>query len=324
MRRTFKPTLLSLPTAILLLGIAVSAQADEAPSERLPVPNSSVQTPVFNRIRAQYKDDYAKRTAADQLALAEEFRKQAVASGLDTLKQYVLLREARELAVNAGDMDEAFAIIDLTARLFTIDPNELKSTAVANAMDRALIPEPQLMENYLKVCDDAIYRGDLQLAVQSSNLAFKLARLSHDPATIARAKQMDLRVHDLRRETTDAIAAANKLQANMEDPALSLIVGRYLCYRRGMWDAGLPVLSKCSDKRLHDLAGKDTDGPPTAASMADLADGWWDVPDTQQMPQRRSRERAVYWYAKALPDLTGERKTLCEKRIAEVKAGPAR
>ena len=319
MRKTSRlaPPATAFAVVLFLLACRSARAQENTTAERLPVPNSSVQTPVFNRIRAQYKDAYARRTAGDQMELARQFRKLATDSPLDSVKQYVLLREARELAVNAGDLDEAFAIIDQTSRLFAIDPAELKSTAVANAMDRALIPEPQLMENYLKVCDDALYRGDVQLAVQSSNLAFKLARLSRNPATIARAKQMDLRVHDARREATEVVAAANKLQSNPDDPALNLAVGLYLCFRRGMWEQGLPELAKGSDKRLADLAGKDMDGPPSPATMAELADGWWDVPDTKQTPVRRSRERAAYWYAKALSQLTGVSKDRAQSRIAQ-------
>jgi hypothetical protein len=305
----------------LLLG-PIFAHAEEAsPAERLPVPNSVAQTKIVNSIRAQYRDDFAKRTAADQLSLANNFRAQAALAGSDAVRQYVLLREAREAATNSGNLDAAFAIIDDTAKLFTVDANELKTTVMANAMDRSLISKDELLENYLKVCDAALSKGDVPLANQAIILSKEIVRETRDPAVAQRVRPYDLRLHDARRELTTVIAAANKLKVNPEDAESNLIVGRYICFVQGNWKGGLQLLTHVSDTRLRDLATKDLDGPPSPSAMADLADAWWDWPDSKQTPQRSSRQRAAHWYEKAISGLSGEKKTRAETRIAEAK-GP--
>jgi hypothetical protein len=303
----------------LLLG-PLLAQAEEAsPAERLPVPNSVAQTKIVNSIRAQYRDDFAKRTAGDQLSLANNFRAQAALAGNDPVRQYVLLREAREVATNSGNMDAAFAIIDDTAKLFTVDANELKTTVMANAMDRSLISKDELLGNYLKVCDAAMSKGDVQLANQAIILSKEIVSGTRDPAVAQRVRPYDLRLHDARRELTTVIAAANKLKVNPEDAESNLVVGRYICFVQGNWEGGLQLLTHVADTRLRDLATKDLDGPPSPSAMADLADAWWDWPDSKQTPQRSSRLRAAHWYEKAISGLSGEKKTLAEKRIAEAK-----
>jgi hypothetical protein len=49
--------------------------------------------------------------------------------------------------------------------------------------------------------------------------------------------------------------------------------------------------------------------------MADLADAYWDLPDTKQAPQRAARRRAVHWYEQAVSRLKEPRKSEVQKRI---------
>ena len=302
--------------AFLVTILAVLASPARAQDDgRAPVPKSSAQGPVLRQVKEQFRAEYAKHDPADQLALSKEFRTMAAASAKDDrVRQYVLLREARELAVNAGDFDAAFGTIDDMTQTFRLDPRELKVTALTDAMDRARIEPRELLQKYLKIADQGLLDADVTLAAQASLLATKIARGTRDPVAVQQAKQMDLRIHDARRELTQVIAAANRLRANSEDPEANLTTGRYICFAQGKWDEGLPLLAKGSDKRLRDLAEKDLDSPSDAKAMADLADAWWDLPETKQTPSRRSRQRAAYWYAKAVPGLSGERKTTAEQR----------
>ena len=302
----------------LLLACAVS-RAEDSSSERAAVPNSTKQAVALKQIREQYKAEYARKDASDQLALSKTFEQLAKEAGDDPPRRYVLLREARELAVDAGDFDQAFAAIDDMTRAFAIDGNELKVSALTIAMDKASIPPLQLMDNYLKASADALEKNDLLMAAQASMLASKIAVAQRDPVVKQRAKQMELRVHDARRELNLVVAAANKLKSKPEDADANLLVGRYLCFVQGSWEHGLPYLAKGSNKRLADLAGKDVESPSDALSMAALADLWWELPSTKETPQKRSHERAAYWYEQALPRLTGDAKSRAEQRIAEVK-----
>jgi hypothetical protein len=291
------------------------AAADDAPAERLPVPKSAAQSPIDNSIRSQYRQDFASHDASVQLELARNFQKQAAETGVDPARQYVLLREARELATNAGNFDVAFSVIDDTGRLFTIDPNELKVTVLSNALDRSLISKAELLDNYLKTGQAALDRGNVQLAYQVTVLAREITRALHDAGLTQRARDFELRVHAARREYETIVAAANKLRARPDDPDASLLVGRYVCFMQGHWDEGLPVLAHGSDPKLKDIATRDVDGPETPEAMADLADAYWDLPDTRQTPQHASHERAAHWYEQAVVHLKEPRKSIAQQRI---------
>lgn len=298
--------------------MSLTSYAADPPAERLPVPNSAAQGKFQAALRSQYKQDFAKRTPEDQLALAEDFHKQALKEGTDPVRQYVLLREARDLATNAGNFDIAFAIIDDTARLFTVDPNELKVTALTNAMDRTTIPKAELFENYHKVGEASLEHGDVQLAYQVTVLERIIVRGTKDPTLTQRARQFELRVHDARREYANIVAAARKLQTSPDDADANLLVGRYFCFFQRKWDEGLPLLAQGADPRLRDLAKRDVDGPGDEKAMLELADAYWDLPDSKQAPQRAARERAAHWYAEALPKLDAEKKSRAQERINQV------
>lgn len=308
--------------SLLLLAVLAAgalARAHDVAPERLPVPNSTKQAIALKQIKEQYKSEYAKKTAADRLSLSKTFQQLADAASQDPNRKYVLLREARELAVDAGDFDQAFAIIDETSRSFAIDGNELKVSALTAAMDKATIPPTQLMDNYLRVSAQSLENHDLLMAAQASMLASKIALASRDVALKTRAKEMELRVHDARRELNIVVAAANKLKTKPDDPDANLLVGRYLCFIQGNWDEGLPHLAKGTDKKLADLAARDQEDPSDPTRMVALADAWWDLPDTKETPQKQSRRRAAYWYEQALPKLAADKKPRVEQRLAEIK-----
>src|SRR6476646_5431645 len=175
--------------AFLVLLLASLAHAQE---QRQPVPNSGKQGPVLYKLKTDYKAEYAKKEAADQLALATTFLKQAREPNTDPVKKYVLLREARELAVNGGDLNVAFDAINEMAKDFQVDAGESKVTAMANSVSRSRAPPLTMMDQYLKIAEQSLTDGDITTAYQASRLGTKVARESKDPGAISRAKQVGL------------------------------------------------------------------------------------------------------------------------------------
>ena len=309
-----------LVAAWLIFFLAPMAGGDEpSPGDRLPIPNSTAQAKALKTIREQYKSQYALRTAEDQLALAKQLREYAESTKDESARQYVLLREARELAVNAGDLDLAFSLIDELSKTFNVDTADMRLTAMMDAVDRSLASKEQLLEFYLKTADGALADGEVTFALQASRLARRVATTTRNPLDAQRVKQLELRVHDASRTYTQVVAAARKLQNRPDDPEANLIVGRYLCFVQGRWDQGLPLLARSGDKRLADLAAKDLEGVNDPDAMVELADRYWDLPDTKDAPQRRAHQRAVHWYQQALPRLSGDKQAHAQERIQQVQ-----
>jgi hypothetical protein len=109
-----------------------------------------------------------------------------------------------------------------------------------------------------------------------------------------------------RKAYADAVPAMDTLKQKPNDPEANLAVGKYRCFSKGNWETGLPMLAKGSDERLKALAAMDIAGAASASGQADLGDAWWN---------NGTRQRAAYWYAKALPGLDGVKKEWVEKRL---------
>jgi hypothetical protein len=88
-----------------------------------------------------------------------------------------------------------------------------------------------------------------------------------------------------------------------------LLVGKYLCFSKGNWEQGLPMLAQCDNEKARSLALRDLKGAETAKEQLELGDAWWDI----------CKSRAVYWYEQALPSLSGLEKIAVEKKLANVQ-----
>lgn len=309
----------SLWPLFAILGVifhAPVAVAQTANSESLlPVPKYAEQYKADARIREKFKAQFASHEASDRLALAHQLQDLADKE-TDPAAKFVLLREARESAVFAGEFPYCMAIIDDISRTFAIKTAEMKASALSVGMDMGNRPPADLANSYLKVADDALEVWNLDLASKAAYMASKLAR--GNPILLAEVDHRSKTVRVRNTEVLKIIAAARKLERTPDDPQLNLMVGRHQCFHMNLWENGLPFLAHSPTGPLRDLALQDLAAPATPDAMAMLADGWWDFTDVQaNLPPGSGRKRAAYWYAKALPGLSGDKAAQARQRIAD-------
>ena len=114
-------------------------------------------------------------------------------------------------------------------------------------------------------------------------------------------------------------AARVTLEKTPDDPEANLVVGKYLCFVKGDWDKGLPMLALGKDEALKALAKQELEGAASSTEQAKLGDGWWNLAEKQEgTAKKQIQARAGYWYQKALPGLSGLMKDKVEKRLAQV------
>src|SRR5262245_7775606 len=103
---------------------------------KLPVPDEAAQAAAEKALKEEYKADYAKLTPdnksmlTDKTILAAKFLQPGREKRNDPAAWFVLLREARELAVQANRPRLAVEAIDEIDRWFVIDPLEMKIKAL--------------------------------------------------------------------------------------------------------------------------------------------------------------------------------------------------
>jgi hypothetical protein len=96
-------------------------------------------------------------------------------------------------------------------------------------------------------------------------------------------------------------------------------VGKYLCFGKGDFARGLPLLAQGDDQQLRRLAERDLGQPQETEDRLQLADAWWDLAEQSKDPGKDFMlQRAQTWYGLALPNLTGDRKKRVQGRMNQI------
>jgi hypothetical protein len=297
-------------------------------SRRAPVPDAVKQKDAEKLIRDLFKDQYAKKTAADRRALARILLDQALKSSDDPAAAWVLHREAQDAAIQGFDPRLALESIEASAKQFDIDPLPIKATALAamGKSPRSAEENGALAGAWLKLIDEHVTADQYDAADKAAAAALKAARGANDPALLAQATTRSKEVSEAKTRFAALKNVLQTLATKPEDPAGNLEMGQYLCYVKGSWDLGLRFLSKGSDPAMKALSEKELAIPVTAADKAAVADGWWDLAQKETSPLRKGQllAHAGALYESALPDATSLLRMRIEKRreIAKPPAAP--
>lgn len=315
----------SLPTQPMPAPLAEADPAEEMDS-RLAVPTEEAQRANRRILAELYKTHYDNaRTIAQKQALAKFFLREADKISGDATGQYLLLRLARDLAMQAGDVPLTLQTIDKLAAAYQID-SPTEQVAALDKLATALRTKTDA-ESFLKSCGEvlmaAIEREDFELALRMVALSESVAKRGKMTPLLERLAVVRKQVAEIQEAHAGVPTAQAALQADPLDPAANLEVGRYICFYRRQWDDGLPYLAQGDDVKLKVLAQIDLSQPTTAAQQADLADQWYDLASSHEKPtiQIAIALRAAYWYQQAFHALpNGLIKSRIQKRLGEIAA----
>jgi S1-C subfamily serine protease len=295
---------------------------------REPVPSKEALAKAEKTIREQYKDDFAKKKPADMLEVALKLQRHGAQVSDDPPRRFAFFQEGLTLAAASGDFLQALRIAEELATDFEVSMAELTAIIVEKATPnvRARDAGKSLAEESLGRVSEALAADDFDTADRlikgGSIVAAKAQANSVMSAFTLRGKE----VERLRKEFVQFLAAQTVLENDAKDAAASLTVGRHLCFVKGDWDKGLPLLIQGDDAALKSLAEKDTAGPETPNAQFELANAWHELAQRQEteVAKARLQGRALLWYQQALPGLVGINKSLAEKRLAEADKVPDR
>ncbi len=294
-------------------------QPEQPFKEKLPIPDDAAQEKVMATIRDIYKDDYKDRTA-----LANKLFQRATETQ-DTTERFVLLQEAKDLASETWQGKLAFDVIDVMAKEYEISGPSMKVEVFEQAVKKPRISPEQkiaIAKVALEVIDAAIGEDKFDVAKKAGRIASQLVRQTNNKDLLQEIVAKGKDVGIAAKAYADAQKAMATLKGMPDDPEANLIVGKYLCFNKGNWKKGLPMLAKGSDDTFKALAAKDVAGAANANEQVKLGDAWWDVANVQEgMAKKQVEDRACYWYRQASPNLSGLTKDKVEKRINKIQVG---
>ena len=286
---------------------------------RSPIPADTAE--AEKQVREVFAAEYAKPSAATRMTMARKMITQARETTAGSAGQYILLREARNAAAQAGDIitvDEACAAL---AEHFELAPAAAAEPAI-NALQEVATAPPltvALPKYCLSMIDSAIAAEDFTLAERllkkSQALALKTSNPQVANAVTARAAQ----VATASLEHNYAEINRKKIADEPDNPAANLALGRYTCFVLNDWPAGLALLAKGSEEKLKNLATKEASNPLDVADKLAVADSWYaQLADLEAGLRPRVQVHALAQYEAILESLTGLDKARAAKRIDEL------
>jgi hypothetical protein len=288
------------------------------PQDKAPVPPAQAQKDAEALIKGIFKDEYAKKTPEGQQALAKKLLQQGRETSNDAAAQYVLFREAADVASKAGDVAAALDAAKAISDHFDVDAVAVKTKLLLDAP--ATFRTPELAKAYGELCltaaGEACAVDRLDEAKGVLGKAEAAAKAAKDPGLVSRVQKQRKELEALQAEAQKAKAGEVTLQSNPDDPAANLAVGRYLV-AKGKLDQAVAHLAKGSDAALKAAAQKDAAAGKESDSQLQAGNGWWDAAEKEKEgPFRKAlQERARERYEAAYAAATGLSRVAIEKRL---------
>ena len=306
------------------------AEPDERPAvqpraERLAIPEQAQQDEARKLVVDIFgKELSAAKSPTEKIALANKLLRQAAESKNDPPGCYVLMLIARDLAVDANDLDQLLRTMEVLGATFKVAGSEDKLNALTTFSARGLKPA-----TYKTTAEAALRESRVAGEAEDYDAAIKLARLAYNLVTDKKIEDPKLNKQILA-QGKDLVAAQarraayltslEKLKAQPDDPEANLTAGRGLLFVKQDFAQGSTYLAKGGDPDLKGLAEKENAASQDAAAQVALADEWFELANKTETPAEKNAElrRADYWYRRASPAVVGLTKAKVDKRIAEL------
>ena len=264
----------------------------------------------------------AAATSSAKTALAEQFLKKMDELNATPAERFVMLDQAQELAVAAGNLRIALSVVNQQAREFNIDALTARADALQAIQGKLLLSETgrEFVAAALDLTDDAFDGRKFALADKMADAGLATARKINNAELIKTLMSRKDVIQESLQKAQRVAEARQTLAARPEDAAAHLLLGDYLCLEENDWEQGLPHLTQGGDTELAEVARADLSKPAVVDDQFELAERWWscrfgaaaDAPSPY-------RSRALVWYRVALPSLSGLKKAKAEQRIQELQ-----
>lgn len=308
---------------ILVLGLATASSGVRADGERLPVPSKEAARAATAKVREIFAADAAKaNTPEEKSKLSGEL----IGHARDTeipVERYVLLEAARSLAMEAGDVTNVLAALQLTASQFAIDlPNARTDALEALATKAPPASLGRVVDLLLEAADTAANDNAMARAEGLAQTAATAARRAKDRELQKKAIDQLAEIRERRKLLAKAKPLEEKLAADPTDREAATDLGRFRCFVEDDWDAGLPLLARGADPNLAVLAQAEINVARDASSRMALADNWWAFATSAKGPEAAAAEgRARLHYGMILEDLSGLERARVVKRLESAASG---
>jgi hypothetical protein len=294
------------------------------------VGNSSVHHPLPDReartkFRKLFEEVFAAqlkdRSPASRRKFAQQMLAEAAKLAGGSPDHFVLVTGALQAASEGQNLRLCFLAAKMLSQNYEVDElaTEVDTATKSLASSTTGFFTVGNIELLLSLGDQLAARDDFSTISRVESLLQRGISAISDPELATEVKNHIRDMATLRELSAKMASAQAKLKASPSDPATNLLVGSYLCFQRGQWEKGLPLLAKSSDADLKSCASIEAAQPTAPDDILKLADRWYGIATKLAARDRPGAMlHAAVLYSTALPNLTGLQKLAIEKRLSEM------
>jgi sugar lactone lactonase YvrE len=325
MKKRMNHTISVVGLAVLILASWLGMQplpASQGPA-KTPVPGKAAQDKAMHLVQDVFGDLLADATTnAKKVKLAAQLFQQGKEVKDDAAVRYVCYREARDLAAKAIEMGLASAIVDEIDRGYDVDALLLKADVLGLAVAAATDKETGLglVDIIRPLLAEAVDLDHYKAAHQLGEAAVNAAKKARSPSLVLELQKRIEEIKGIEKSFAKMQGYLDRVQKNPMDGEAQLELGQYFAFQKKRWEKALPYFARCADKAIEPLARQDLQDPKDAKDQLALADDWWEQAKSQKDGAKLAIQmRAMFWYDKAAPSLSGINRTKALKRIEIVQ-----
>jgi hypothetical protein len=316
-----KRTIAVVGVTLFLSGVLALSNAHLAAQSgtRGPVPEQAAQEKAMKLLLDIFADDLAKAsTSAAKVKLAGYLFQQGKEVKDDPAIRYVCYREARDLAAKANDTSLALAIVDEINRNYEVDALLLKADVLGLAVTAASEKDAglALVDLIRPLLNEAVDLDHYKAAHQLGDAIIAAAKKAKSPSLVLELQKRIEEINAIERNFAKLQGYLDRVQKNPQDDEANLELGKYFGYQKKRWEKALQYFAGGKDIAMKTLARQDLAEPKDTKDQLALADGWWEYAGKETGGAKLAIQmRAMHWYDKAIPGLSGLNRTKAQKRI---------
>ena len=282
----------------------------EAIIERDEVPIAGEIQEASERLRKLYSDDLREAdNDDDNRELAQKMLDDAARMVEDPGGAYALFLAAERLAIEGSSAKILIDAVDQRVGRFELDAYDVNLESLTNFVDGAK-SKPEYIEGrdeFIERAISAIYAAITQndfvragkLARQCSRIAATKDRndTTEIPKLLNRFGSQLLAAKVAYEKAKDDLVL---LRINPDNDEAAARFGQFLCFFKGDWKMGLPMLARSKNEDLAAVAKLDMSNPGSIDEQVALGDSWWEMSRRANGVYRQAaQDRAVLWYESA-------------------------
>jgi Arc/MetJ-type ribon-helix-helix transcriptional regulator len=310
------------PEPVLAVPIEIEINRPALP----PAVDISAATQKLNDI---YKDRIVElKEDVEKARFASELVRTSLTLESDPPGMYAMQQMALEYGLESTDITPVLDSIDAMVVSFNVDAYTLNrdsllayvktvASSKASASD-----DLKFTQRAIRTLAAAVNDNDFDSA---SELSRAVVRVSLAKKTDTLPRLLNELALKLGSAKTNFEVVKKSLTDYREDPEnneAASVVGRYLCFIKGDWDGGLPLLVRGGPESLQDIARIDLEGAADAKAAIELGDAWWELSKAAKIKAYKEGaiDRALIWYQQAYEALPASLdKMHCKARLDEGK-----